>query len=146
MVTPKLIIGTTVWPLLVCREYRLGNTAQPAAVRTDLGWDLFGILPHCSSTHSINHIVSNVSRDNELNSLIQDYYQLDSVGINQEEKINTEDARAIKIVENTTRRFPNGRFNVRLGKTIGSEHRIQASHRVFWGDSKTVLAWTGVTA
>lgn len=115
MATPKLLIGTSDWHLLLSRENRVGSAPQPAAVRTALGWVLFGYPSRNSFyRHSLNHVSVTNSSDNELESLIRDYYRLDSIGIRLEEKVNTEDKRAIDILDKTTRRLDNGRFEVGL--------------------------------
>lgn len=114
MATPKVLIGTSDWQLLISSENRVGTAPQPAAVRTALGWVLFGGLLPNPFSHSVNHLNSEKSSANELETLIKDYYRLDSIGIKHEEKVNTEDARAVYILEKTTRRLGNGRFEVGL--------------------------------
>ncbi|XP_063829264.1 uncharacterized protein LOC135078664 [Ostrinia nubilalis] len=110
MATPKVLIGTSDWPLLISRENRVGNAHEPVATRTALGWVVFGEVPRSVFfTHSFNHV-----SDNKLDSLIKYYYELDSLGIKHENKVNKEDARAISILETTTRRLENGRFEVGL--------------------------------
>ncbi|XP_049875571.1 uncharacterized protein LOC126373455 [Pectinophora gossypiella] len=115
MATPKVLIGTSDWHLLLSRENRVGTAPQPAAIRTALGWVLFGNLPRSSFYgNSINHLSAASSSDIELESLIKDYYRLDSIGIKLDEKVSREDQRALDILNKTTRRLDDGRFEVGL--------------------------------
>ncbi|XP_026315753.1 uncharacterized protein LOC113227096 [Hyposmocoma kahamanoa] len=113
--TPKVLIGICDWHLLVSKDSRFGSSlCQPAAIRTVLGWVLYGYRPKFSKNiPCVNHC-SVSDKDEELNSLIRDYYKLESIGIKQHETYTSLEQRAVTIVEETTRRLPNGRFEVGL--------------------------------
>lgn len=113
--TPKLLIGICDWHLLISVENRLGSLSQPAASKTALGWVLYGGQTRLTQVNKTFFNNCETSDENdELVSLIRDYYNLDSIGIRQQEQYTAQEQRAIKIVEQTTRRLANGRFEVGL--------------------------------
>ncbi|CAH0663689.1 unnamed protein product [Chilo suppressalis] len=118
-VQPKLIIGIDHWELAYPLAVKKGSKSEPVAIKTALGWVLFG----CNSSRTkpvefINHsLVSdlcNNENDNNLEELIKHQYSLDSIGITKRAPRSADDERAISILERTANRLPDGRFEVGL--------------------------------
>ncbi|XP_059049478.1 uncharacterized protein LOC131844582 [Achroia grisella] len=111
---PKVLIGLSDWHLLIARENRIGTRSQPVATHTPLGWVLYGLSYKITTpVQFINHCVFS-EVDNDLDILIRDYYKLDSIGLKLHEPYTASESRAIRIMENTITRLPNGRFEVGL--------------------------------
>ncbi|XP_059058147.1 uncharacterized protein LOC131851643 [Achroia grisella] len=117
---PKIVIGIDNWHLTIPQCVRNGTKSQPAAIRTALGWVLFGFRSsRTSPVDIVNHVLFDESdfpsTDNSsLENLIKNYYRLDSIGISKKEPRSTADACAIEILERTANRLPCGRFEVGL--------------------------------
>ncbi|XP_028165136.1 uncharacterized protein LOC114356249 [Ostrinia furnacalis] len=115
---PMLIIGVDNWPLIVASETRSGSKSQPVAIRTQLGWVLFGFSSSktrvVTSSTPVFHMISHDDPRHELEALIKEQYRLDAIGITKHELRSVDDERAVQILRNTTRRLPNGRFQVGL--------------------------------
>ncbi|KAL0822298.1 hypothetical protein ABMA28_004406 [Loxostege sticticalis] len=115
--TPTLIIGIDNWHLITASEVRKGTKSQPVAIRTPLGWVLFGFSSSRTKPVETTYHVSSYTQDDpqrELEALIKDQYRLDSIGIVKYEPRSADDQRALSILENTAQRLPKGRFQVGL--------------------------------
>ncbi|KAL0832560.1 hypothetical protein ABMA28_000762 [Loxostege sticticalis] len=82
---PLLLIGQDNWQLIVGGDIRRGKSGQPVASLTQLGWVIH-----------VNHIT-------ELNELVKRQFELDSIGITEEKRVNYEDARATSILDSTAK-------------------------------------------
>ncbi|KAL0831974.1 hypothetical protein ABMA28_001474 [Loxostege sticticalis] len=115
--TPTLIIGIDNWHLITASEVRKGTNSQPVAIRTPLGWVLFGFSSSRTKPVETTYHVSSYTQDDpqrELEALIKDQYRLDSIGIVKYEPRSADDQRALSILENTAQRLRSGRFQVGL--------------------------------
>ena len=114
---PTIIIGIDNWHLIISKETRKGTKSQPVAIRTALGWVLFGF--GCNRTKAVelvNHTtLEECDRDYSLlENLIKEQYKLDSIGISKRETRSSEDDRAVQILERTARRLSVGRYEAGL--------------------------------
>jgi len=102
----KLLIGSNMAHLLVHLEVKQGQPGEPVAVRTALGWTLFGNI----NSKLNNRICSNkvILRDNDtLHNELEKFWQIDTHGTtcatNLEDRgFSKEDERAMDILERTT--------------------------------------------
>ncbi|KAL4720857.1 hypothetical protein ACJJTC_007005 [Scirpophaga incertulas] len=118
--SPKILIGAEQWHLSIPREVREGSKLQPVATRTLLGWTLHGqsnswTRPLTFVNHTINDDDSQTTFHQPLDSIINDFFKLESLGIsNHEPKVSSEDQKALEILDSTSNRLPCGRFEVGL--------------------------------
>ncbi|KAL0810381.1 hypothetical protein ABMA28_010526 [Loxostege sticticalis] len=120
---PRLLIGADNWHLIVSRELRTGKKTEPVASRTELGWTVHGTVPralHRTSEESVLHVFTpertlseNTESDDHLSKMMEEHFQIDSLGVSMKTKIKPEDQRAIEIFEATAKRSE-GRFEVGL--------------------------------
>ncbi|XP_073967443.1 uncharacterized protein [Choristoneura fumiferana] len=120
-VKPTIIIGIDNWYLTVAKAIRNGSKTQPVAIRTALGWVLFGF--GCSTTAPVDFVnhtslceteLGHSCDRSELELLIREQYKLDSIGISKHEIRCANDDRAVEIVERSASRLHDGRFQVGL--------------------------------
>ncbi|XP_063821243.1 uncharacterized protein LOC135071381 [Ostrinia nubilalis] len=110
---PALIIGVDNWHLSVPLAVRHGSRCQPVATRTPLGWVLYGFSSSKTKpVEFVNHC--NFDESESVETLIKENYKLDSIGIEKKDYRTKSQARALDILENTTRRLPGGRFETGL--------------------------------
>ncbi|KAK3724598.1 hypothetical protein QZH41_001749 [Actinostola sp. cb2023] len=113
----KLLIGSNMAHLLVHLEIRQGQPDEPIAVRTALGWTLFGNVNAKQNKRICSNKVTlrdNVTLHNEL----EKFWQIDSYGTTCMNHTNTlglsrEDERAMEILERTTTKV-NGHYAIGL--------------------------------
>lgn len=65
------------------------------------------------SSYMVNHLSISESNDH-LEVLIKDFYKLKSIGIKPYEPYTSQELRTINILESTTRRLSDGRYEVGL--------------------------------
>ena len=110
---PKLLIGIDNLRLTVPLKVREGAPTDPIAAKCRLGWGIYGSAPRCPQTVvPINlHVSATSDPDRELNEQLRDYFAVESVGT-LHPTTNTveseENKRALKIMEQTTRRTSSG--------------------------------------
>ncbi|OXU18886.1 hypothetical protein TSAR_008358, partial [Trichomalopsis sarcophagae] len=125
-VVPLILIGQDNCKLLVTRETRKIVNEDLVASRCDLGWSIYGKINVNMSNNTVNVVTpstnNNIKRginnrsariDSELHDLVKSYFELDSIGISICSKVNPDEARAVEILENTSR-FVNGTWEVGL--------------------------------
>lgn len=120
-VQPKLLIGVSNARVMHALDGREGQLDEPAAVKTRLGWTIYGT--YSSADDSIPsevprsfHICHHSNEpDKKLHEAVKNYFALDSTGISAPKNhlLSKEDERALaKLREITT--FQNGRYEVGL--------------------------------
>ena len=102
----ELLLGANVTEAIVRREARIGRPGQPVAVRTAFGWCLSGSVTQLASpgARHVMHMARVESPDEELNSLVKNWWSTESFGTKFESKVATssEDRRAEKLLLKTT--------------------------------------------
>ncbi|XP_062707432.1 uncharacterized protein LOC134287995 [Aedes albopictus] len=110
-VSPRLLIGldhASLGNVMKCRE---GKPNEPTAVKTRLGWMIFGC---CSRTRtSANHINHHrvqlcqceTKSNDELHEAMKQYFSLESLGISKPSKLllSNDDRRANELLQTLTR-------------------------------------------
>ncbi|XP_062700012.1 uncharacterized protein LOC115258713 [Aedes albopictus] len=138
-VCPRILIGLDNASLGNAMKSREGKPYEPIAVKTRLGWIVYG---SCSRTHhNVNYVnvhsievcECNSRTDDNLHSAMKNYFALDSLGIVKPEKVlrSADEERAMRILEMQTTHL-GGRYetgllwkfdNVRLPNSSGMAHR-----------------------
>ncbi|XP_062701549.1 uncharacterized protein LOC134285208 [Aedes albopictus] len=114
-VSPRLLIGLDYANLGHSTRSREGKWNEPIAVKTRLGWMIYG---NCSGKadavaytnyHSVQKCECNQEFDDSLHKAMKSYFSLDSMGIVKPNKIilSQEDQRAQALLESFTRRTNN---------------------------------------
>uniref|UniRef100_A0A2A4IX21 Peptidase aspartic putative domain-containing protein n=1 Tax=Heliothis virescens TaxID=7102 RepID=A0A2A4IX21_HELVI len=116
-VQPMLIIGVDNWKLTVADSVRAGKDHQPVAVHTALGWVLYGFVSsRTSKVDFLHHADMSEKPDDDfsIENAIKDYYKLDSIGIMKKDHRGNSDTHALKILDETVHRLPDGHFEAGL--------------------------------
>ena len=113
-VKPKVLIGQDNWHLLLSSEVRRGNKNQPVASLTPLGWVLHG-----SETRTLGHSINFVShiteeQEDNLEALVKQYFEMDALCINPKKPKTDPEEQALRILEKTTVRTEEGRYETGL--------------------------------
>ncbi|XP_065075863.1 uncharacterized protein LOC135699513 [Ochlerotatus camptorhynchus] len=109
-VCPRILIGLDHASLGHAMKSREGKPYEPIAVKTRLGWIIYG---SCSRTqrnqnyvnvHTIKVCECNLDSDDNLHTAMKNYFTLDSLGVAKPEKIlrSTEEQRALEMLEKLT--------------------------------------------
>uniref|UniRef100_A0A182PWW1 Peptidase aspartic putative domain-containing protein n=1 Tax=Anopheles epiroticus TaxID=199890 RepID=A0A182PWW1_9DIPT len=107
---PKLLIGLQHMELMTPLETRTGRADEPIAVRSPLGWAVYGPYNYNAASILTHHndplrAAEDEDSDEDLNTLLRDYFTLEEVGVTHSAfQESNEIVRAKKLLENTTRR------------------------------------------
>ncbi|XP_058448836.1 uncharacterized protein LOC131428813 [Malaya genurostris] len=110
-VRPRILIGLKHARITLVRRSREGKIGEPIAVKTHLGWTIYGSsnLPDPDGTaHRIYHICEcNHSSDDSLQRLhraVKSFFSLESLGIYKPEKIqpSTDEERSQRLLQTLT--------------------------------------------
>ena len=99
-----ILIGSDMAHFLIHLEVRQGRWDEPIAVKTPLGWTLFGnVSPgHCDS---INANLLTMDQETMLQHQIERFWEIDSYGTKRalhESALSVDDKRALAILKSTT--------------------------------------------
>lgn len=111
---PRVLIGQDNWHLLLTSETRRGDKNHPVASLTPLGWVLHG-----SQTRTFGQkidFVSHITEDPEDNieDLVKQYFEMDALCINPKRPKTDPEEQALRILEKTTKKIEEGRFQTGL--------------------------------
>ncbi|XP_053699101.1 uncharacterized protein LOC128746075 [Sabethes cyaneus] len=119
-VNPRLLIGLNYANLGHGSKSREGKGNEPIAMKTRLGWTVYG---NCTKMeinggelhhHSVQHCECNSQNDNDLHRAMKSYFALDSMGVIKSNILmSREDQRAQSLLESRTRQI-NKRYESEL--------------------------------
>lgn len=109
---PKMIIGQDNWGLIVSRKIIKGRRSQPAASLTSLGWVLHGV--HKTGSNSVVHFVNHCTDEDKIEEMLKFQFSIDCLGVEPKLPSTDPEEKAKKLLEETTKRLPNGRFEASL--------------------------------
>ncbi|XP_072948442.1 uncharacterized protein [Epargyreus clarus] len=112
--SPKLLIGQDNWELIVSRATRKGKRSQPVASLTYLGWVLHGSDGAASRPVNFVTCAHVFSKEEDLEKIIKEHFAVESLGIQPRRPTTDIEERALAILEETTKRLDNGRFETDL--------------------------------
>ena len=100
----KVLIGSDMAHLLIHLEVCQGQRDEPIAVKTPLGWTLFGNVDngHCDTVNA-NFLVTD--QETQLQKQIERFWEIDSYATKQapsDSGMSAEDRRALSILESST--------------------------------------------
>ena len=142
-----LLIGSDVAELIVPLEVRSGNTGQPIAVRTMLGWTVTGKLPGYLSDGESIYKVHISSTDEELQESVKSWWRTEDFGCKYDSEVrrSVEDKRTVKFLDEETKRV-DGRYEVPLlwkdrndalpNNRVVAEHRLNLLERRLQRDTE----------
>ena len=99
-----ILIGSDMAHLLIHLEVRRGRWDEPIAVKTPLGWTLFGNVSP-GRCDSINANLLTMDQETMLQHQIERFWEIDSYGTKRalhESALSVDDKRALAILESTT--------------------------------------------
>ncbi|XP_058456660.1 uncharacterized protein LOC131434043 [Malaya genurostris] len=112
---PGILIGVDNARLKLPLNKRDRGDSEPVAIKTRLGWTIFGGRRESGEPERLMIHVCNCSPDRELNDLMKDYFAMEDIGVYGVTVPETaEDCRARNILERTTRRTASGKFETGL--------------------------------
>ena len=119
--SPDMIIGQDHSKLITTREFHEINADQLYVSRTLLGWAIHGYIRKpsiyqvnvCQKKSSSKPSYNLSEHDDQLDKLVKFYFELESVGVNSSQNINSADKRALEILEKTSR-YVNNEWEVGL--------------------------------
>ncbi|XP_062701742.1 uncharacterized protein LOC134285262 [Aedes albopictus] len=110
-VRPRLLIGVQHAHATLVRKSREGRPGQPIAIKTNLGWTIYGGAPAEQSVNMV-HYTNHVSccdhdtekADENLGQVVKEYFSLESLGVTSPVKQirSQEDERAMKQLRELT--------------------------------------------
>ncbi|XP_058839405.1 uncharacterized protein LOC131694906 [Topomyia yanbarensis] len=110
---PRLLIGLRNLPLAVPQKVKEGNDG-PCAVKTRLGWCVYGSLGNNHTDEHLNYHVCDCTPNEKLDAMLGAYFNAEDIGVQPtlmpESK---EEVRAKAILQQTTHRV-DGRFQTGL--------------------------------
>lgn len=116
---PRLLVGIDNWKLGLPLAVREGNHSEPVAVRTQLGWQIYGKISESDSENECSsyHICEcSITESLKLNTLLKNFYSVDSLGIKftTTPSVSKEEQRAIEMLEENTRLNEDNHFETCL--------------------------------
>ncbi|KAL0902089.1 hypothetical protein ABMA27_000042 [Loxostege sticticalis] len=109
---PRVLIGTDNWQLIVSRKLLTGKRHEPAASLTRLGWVIHGLAPSrvIRDSDTVLYVDSKCRAerstkplDDELHSMVKEYFEIDSLGIVKKARENPDETRAIESFKSTVK-------------------------------------------
>ncbi|XP_062703570.1 uncharacterized protein LOC134286025 [Aedes albopictus] len=111
--TPRILIGVDNLRLALPLKVREGDGTSPVAVKTRLGWCVYGPRGN-SNSESYSFHICECSCDKSLHESVKDFFAIEGAGAGPTEiPLTKEDERALILMETTTRRVGN-RFETGL--------------------------------
>ncbi|XP_062533405.1 uncharacterized protein LOC134202420 [Armigeres subalbatus] len=105
---PKLLIGINNLNLMVPLKTREGRRHEPVAVKTRLGWCIYGGRISSSQKPTVNCHACGCPSDQTLHDLVKDFFATDGIGAQPVVPLlSEEERRAQQILEDTTVRIGN---------------------------------------
>lgn len=115
-VAPRILIGSNNAHLLVSLRSREGQVGEPVAVKSRLGWSIFGGVSKERDVVNFHAVTLCECRqsDEQIHELVKTYFAVDSVGAEGSRPESDDEKRAKRILETTTIRLSSNRFETGL--------------------------------
>lgn len=109
----EMLLGANVLEAVLQLEAKVGRPGEPVAIRTAFGWTLTGSVSSCAPGHLRSVML--LRKAETISELVQDWWTTEGFGckFDGEAPQSLEDVRALKIMEDTTRKV-DGRYEVGL--------------------------------
>lgn len=111
---PQILIGIDNHTLMVPMDIVEGHEGEPVAIKTRLGWTVFGSGEN--SEYSEKLVNSHIANEIELHKLVEKYFTLENIGVKVPKQLteSNQDARARQIMEQTIQQHPDGKYEIGL--------------------------------
>ncbi|XP_053697434.1 uncharacterized protein LOC128744438 [Sabethes cyaneus] len=109
---PTVLLGLNHSHLLVAMDKKTGNENEPIAIRTKLGWMIFGNI---STSVEYEHVMMHDEEEEDLNAMMRRFESSENFGVKVVENLPrpADDIRAEKIFKDTLK-YENGSYEVGL--------------------------------
>ena len=107
---PKILIGLNHSHLIVPVGRRLGGEGRPTAIKTKLGWLIFGNI---SKTVECGMIMIH-DEEKDLNDQLQKYFAVEDFGVKVSKDLESKETLQTKAIINKTMKYHNGRYEIGL--------------------------------
>ncbi|XP_058817334.1 uncharacterized protein LOC131680635 [Topomyia yanbarensis] len=112
---PGILIGVDNSRLKLPLNKRDRRDNEPVAIKTRLGWTVFGGRRESAGTERVMVHACSCNGDRELSEMVKDFFMFENLGVQVRAPPESEDdLRARKILSETTRRTKSGRFETGL--------------------------------
>ncbi|XP_065076520.1 uncharacterized protein LOC135700058 [Ochlerotatus camptorhynchus] len=106
-VRPRILIGLRHANLMLVRRSREGTIGEPIAVKTNLGWTVYGGWTMENSLNNTSHTyhicTCNEQSETYLNQMVKDYFSIDSLVVKPNQlRMSKDDERAMSLLESRT--------------------------------------------
>lgn len=110
---PTLLIGLNNVHLMLPHKTRSGADDEPVAIKSQLGWVVFGEKGVQSSNHEVYHVCE--CKQDKLEDILREYIAIENLNISTPkiELLSKDDERALSILEQTTK-YSDNRYEVGL--------------------------------
>ncbi|XP_062541787.1 uncharacterized protein LOC134209767 [Armigeres subalbatus] len=98
---PRILIGVNNASLTVPLQVREGRKDDPIAVKTRLGWCIFGGCG-MKATHTLNCHTCECSSDRELHNALKEYFTIEDTGVKPLVQLDSEEDKRAKIIMKQT--------------------------------------------
>lgn len=113
--TPRLLIGLNNANLTVSSKVKEGGIKEPIAIKTAIGWTIFGPYESGQSTLYNLHICECSKSDNNIHQIVKHFYEIESLGINcQNLRVNREEEKSMQLLNESTRQREDGHYETCL--------------------------------
>lgn len=111
-IRPTILLGLNHSHLLMGQDHKCGEAEEPIAMRTKLGWLVYGKLT--TNESEINHPMI-IQEENVLREMMTKYFSIEDIGVKQLKELPQaeEERRANEIIHKTLK-YKNGRYEVGL--------------------------------
>jgi hypothetical protein len=109
-VQPKLLIGLKNVSFLTSLSCIAGADDEPVAMKTKLGWTVYGATAEALDICALHEIFDNErlmairsdeTSDESLHELVKSYFAIDSVGTTKHQPMSVDDTKVMQVIENT---------------------------------------------
>ncbi|XP_055589014.1 uncharacterized protein LOC129741312 [Uranotaenia lowii] len=100
---PRVLIGVDNLKLVLPLKAREGSEGQPIAVRTRLGWSVYG-GQRDNKLPTFNYHSCECDNETAMNDILKTYFDLEETGVKPSKNLlSAEDERALRLLEETTK-------------------------------------------
>ncbi|XP_075163025.1 uncharacterized protein LOC142235646 [Haematobia irritans] len=113
--TPKILIGLNNANLTICNKVREGGVGKPIAIKTALGWTVFGPCGDSPYSPFSMHICECSENDSKIHQMVKLFYNVENLGINfVKQHTNKEDEKSMNILKTFTHQRADGHYQTSL--------------------------------
>lgn len=109
--SPKVLIGLNCLNVTISTKIKKGGMKEPVAIKTALGWTIFGPCVGSQLTPYNLHICECSETDNKIHQLVKHFYNIESLGVNCHRlPVNREDERSLQLLDKFTKQREDGHY------------------------------------